>query len=172
MITVTIDEQEFKIKHSPKEFTIGEYEKMIEIINNKDFDSFDKYFNLFVYLGIPEKLLNQFDINNFSKLIKEYNVNIESLEFTPSFKVDGIKFSSDKETFSLNVKQMRKCIEYINKDKNGIAEILAILVKEEGKEDHLSDNSIRYKANLFRDKVTADIALPFFTSLIEKIINK
>lgn len=49
--------KDFEIKTSPSDMTIGEFEKVIDILNNPLLDNIEKYFNIFEYFGMPKKYL-------------------------------------------------------------------------------------------------------------------
>lgn len=175
MLNVEINGQSFDLKQSPSEFTIGEYEKMVSILRNPEYDSLDQYYNLFNYLGVPTELLDEFDIFNFKTLITEYNKMEENKEeeFVKEFEIDGVKYTSYANTteFKMNVKQMKLAIKFAKEDDTYcMAEVLSVLFKEEGV-DNYDEKVIRNRAKVFRNKLTADISNPYFLFFIKKMIK-
>lgn len=176
MLEVKINDELFNIKQKTSEFTIEEYEHLVMILRDNEVDEFDRYYNLFSYLGIPKYYLDEFDFFNFKDLIVEYNKPIDNnIEMINEILIDGRLFRSYENEFKISVKQMKKAIDYIKKDQNRcMAEILAIIFHEVSKtrEENWLESNINERIELFRKKMTADIASPYFLFLIKKAIVK
>jgi hypothetical protein len=172
MLEVNIDGTLFNIKQSPKDFTIGEYEDIVSIIKNDKFDEFDRYYELFLHLGIPQDLLDDFDIFNFKKLIWAYNDLEEENTMINEIEIDGVKYKSYDKEFSISLKQMRTSISCIKNDSvRCLAEIMSIFFHEVNLSRDDNWNRLNDRAELFRNKMTADIANPYFLEIIKKLYN-
>jgi hypothetical protein len=173
MLEVNIDGNLFSIKQSPKDFTIGEYEDIVSIIKNDEFDEFDRYYELFLHLGIPQDLLDDFDIFNFKKLISAYNDLKEENTMINEIEIDGVKYKSYDKEFSISLKQMRTSIDCIKNDNvRCLAEIMAIFFHEVGVSRDDNWNRLDDRSDLFREKMTADVANPYFLEIIKKLYNE
>lgn len=172
MLEVKINDDIFFLKQEPSDFTIGEYEDVVSILKNEEYDQFDRYYNLFSSLGIPTELLDEFDVFNFKDLITEYNSKFVDSEMVNEITIDGRTFKSYDTEFKLSVKQMKTAIEFIKvNDIRCMAEILSIIFHETNKtrEENWLKSNIIERTDLFRNKMTADIANPYFMFLIKKV---
>ena len=170
MLEVKIDGQLFELKQDPKEFTIGEYEDVVSILKNKEYDEFDRYYELFLHLGIPQDLLDEFDIFHFKNLITEYNSVTSEMTMVNQITIDGRVFKSYDTEFKISLKQMKTAIEFIKEDSvRCLAEIMAIFFHEVNLSREENWKRLDERAELFRDRMTADIASPYFIEIIKKM---
>ena len=175
MLEVKINDEVFNIKQKPSEFTIGEYEELVIILKDNESDQFDRYYNLFLYLGIPQYYLDEFDFFNFKEIIEEYNKQTDDITMINEVTIDGRLFRAYENEFKMSVKQMKKAIDYIKKDdKKCMAEVLGVIFQEvsKTKEENWLESNINERIELFRKNMTADVASPYFLLLIKKAINK
>lgn len=171
MLEVNIDGVLFNLKQDPNEFTIGEYEDIVSILKDPNTDEFDKYYDLFIYLGIPSELLDEFDIFHFKDLINGYNKSDKPMApMVNTFQIDGVTYKSYDKEFKISLKQMMTAIDYVKKDNvRCLAEIVAVFFHDINLSREENWNNIDDRAELFRERLTADIANPYFIELIKKM---
>ena len=176
MLNVKIEGKTYEIKNSVEEFSIGEFETISSILNEEKKTKINKWFEIFVYLGIPEDVVDNFDSFAFIQLINEFNINeFTPNDFTKEIIINGYTYVSYDEEFKLTVKEMGM-IESVVTNKNNdkyLADILAVIFKRTDltKSEHFDKAHIKFKADLFRKKITADVAMPFLGFLSKRLIN-
>ena len=167
MLNVTIGEERFSIKNEFNEITIGEFETITELLNDKNKDNFEKFYSVFILLGIDVDMLDQIDLNGFSTLINEWkdfgDLDIDSFVRTVEF--DGVTYSAYEEgkEFKFTVKMMRQ-INAINKTDIKYSDVLSVIFKN----DETDDKEV--KSELFNN-ITCDIALPYIIKYNSEIMN-
>lgn len=175
MLKINVNNESYTIKNKLDELTIAEFEKICFILNNEAISKITKWSQIFVYLGLPEEIVDEFDSFAFIDIIKQFNLNeFDVAEPIPSIEIDGETYVSFTDKLKITVKEMGLIEAHIAKNKDFyIGELMAILFKKEGigKEIHYMDNHIKVKAKAFRNKVTADKCIPFIGYLSKKMIN-
>lgn len=180
MITVLVQGSEFTLKNKISDFTIGEFENISSIFADENVDKIDRYSQLFILLGIPSDTIDDLEISEFFNLVEKYSDNNDleidylAKEKQQEIEINGRIYRAYDETFKMNVKQMR-LIE--NKIKNSstkyIGDLMAIIFKDV----HLSNNEhyveahLKHKAKLFRENITADVALPYVGFFSKELLN-
>jgi hypothetical protein len=181
MFTINLNDKEYQVKNSLKELTVGEYEKITDIISDNTVDRIDKYLLIFDVLGVPVDGLESLAPATFFGYVKEFNKVESTNEFIKNEKIkdfvikNRVYQSYTGDSFELNVKQMRYIEKYIKKNpKAYISDLLAIIFKdiELTDNEHYTDAHIRYKSSLIKDNITADLALPYLAQFsIDLIVN-
>jgi len=176
MLTIKLESETIEIKSDVKEMNIDVFEKICGIFDNKKYDQIDKYIEIFKVLGLTEDQIGQIDAYYFIDLVKEFNLTkAEQPDFTKEIIIDGFTYQAfEKEKFVLSVRDLAKIENYIKKDNiKYIGEMLAIIYKRTDltKVEHYTDAHIKFKADLFRKELKADIALPYLVLLSNKIIK-
>lgn len=175
MLKINVKEKSYEIKNSVDELLLKEFEYITNIFNNKERQYFEKWSEIFIYLGLPQEVVDEFDSFAFIDIIKEFNIiNSISDEIIKEFEIDGNLYVGYDETFRLTVKEMSLIESYIEKDSNRyLGEILAIIYKrpEFDKNINYDKAHIHHKAELFRKNLKADIAIPIVSFISKKLIN-
>jgi hypothetical protein len=178
MLTVRINEIDYSIKQKLNEFTIGEFETITNILNNPEFDELEKYYEIFIVSGIPSSDLEELDIKEFLDLIRNFlensEFNFSEIEKSKEFTINNRLYRAFDTEFKLKVKEMKLIEKYIKKnEKQTLSYILAILFKdiELTENEHYVEAHINHKANLIRENITADIAIPYISYFSDKFVN-
>ena len=175
MIKLKFNRKIYQFKNKLNEFTIGEFEKICEIMNQQG-STIEKWFNVFELLGIEEDILNNIDIEDFIKLIKDFNLNAKIFkgDIKKEIILNDIKYIAYEDKFRLTVKETALIESYIQKNDNRyLGELIAIVYKnpELQKDLHFNKAHIHYKAELIRKEITADIAIPLINFLSKQLIK-
>jgi hypothetical protein len=175
MLNVKINDTTYRIKNSSEEFTITEFETICSILNDTSIPKYSKWSQIFIYLGIPEDVIDTFDSSAFVSIIKEFELESPTTNtITKEIIIDGYTYVAYDSEFFLSVKQMGLIEEFISKDSDKyLGELMAIIYKREDltKAEHFDKAHIKHKAKLFREHITADKALPFIGYLSKQLIN-
>lgn len=116
------------------------------------------------------------ELSEFNEILKTFNIYDEdaiSLPLKTEFEIDGIKFkSSDKDTFSFNIKQITLSDALIKREPvNFLPELSAIIFKQVGEDGKVirdyTEEGIAKRTKLFNEKLTLDIILPYLQRLTE-----
>lgn len=164
---ITVFDREIPNKMS--ELTIEQFEKISQILNNQEFDNVEKYVEMFKYLGIEEKLWDDYPFSEFIELVKTFNLD----SYTPSEPVASIElegFTYNAE-MRLSVKETKLIEKIVNgKPNNYISDILAIMFKRSdlSNTEHFADAHLKHKAKLFRTQ-KAELCVPYIVFVTEKI---
>lgn len=179
MKTIILNDTEYHLPHQPSDFKLGKYEKVMKILE-EDVTEIEKYSNLLVELGIPEEVIDDLTIEEFSSTIKDYmegtTYDFSKFKFVPTIEVNGRTYQAFDEDaeFLLKVKDLNWIEKLIkrNPDKY-LAEVLAVIFKdiELTKTEHYTDAHIRHKASLFRENVTLDIAIPYIGAISHELLT-
>jgi len=175
MINLKFNGNTYPIKNLTSELLIGEFEYVTSIINNQEKNHIEKWSEVFVYLGVPQDVLDNFDTFDFIEMIKEFNLfEVKSTEFFKDIILDGIVYTSFDDTFKLTVKEMTLIENYVKKDNNKyLGEILAVIYKRKDIDKSMNfDNAhLKFKAELIRKQVISDVAIPIIGFLTRKLVS-
>lgn len=164
---ITIFEKE--IPNKMDELTIEQFEKISQILNNPEFDNIEKYVEMFKFLGIEEKMWDDFPFSEFIEIVKEFNMDAYSPnEAQLDIEMEGFNYKAE---LRLSVKET-KLIEKIitTKPNHYISDILAVMFKRTdlSNTEHFADAHLKHKAKLFRTQ-KAELCVPFLTFVTQKI---
>lgn len=174
MLKINHKEKTYQVRNNVDELLLKEFEEVSSIFNNKDKDYFEKWSEIFVYLGLEQDFVDELDTFAFIDIIKEFNiVNLDKTDIIKEIEVEGDLYVAYDEQFKLTVKEMTLIEHYIKKNENRyLGEIMAIVYKRPGfdKTINFDKAHIHHKAELFRKNLTADKAIPFISFLSKKLI--
>ena len=158
-----------EIPNKMNELTIEQFEKISQILNNKEFDNIEKYVEMFKYLGVEEKLWDDYPFSEFIELVKTFNLD----SYTPSEPVASIELEGFTYTaeMRLSVKETKLIEKIVNsKPNNYISDILAIMFKRSdlSNTEHFADAHLKHKAKMFRTQ-KAELCVPYIVFVTEKI---
>jgi len=175
MINLKFDSKTYQIKNSINEFLINEFEHICSILNDKEKNHLTKWTEIFIYLGVPEDVIDNFDSFDFIEMIKQFNIfTTESTDFIKEIVLDDITYIAFDDKFKLTVKEMTLIEDYIQKNENRyLGEILAVIYKRQDLDKSMTYDKahLKYKAELIRKQVMADVAIPIIGFLSKKLIN-
>lgn len=164
---ITIFDRE--IPNKMDELTIEQFEKISQILNNQEFDNIEKYVEMFKFLGIDEKLWDDYPFSEFIELVKTFNLD----SYTPqepvaSIELEGYTYTAEMR---LSVKETKLIEKIVNtKPNHYISDILAIMFKRSdlSNTEHFADAHLKHKAKLFRSQ-KAELCVPYIVFVTEKI---
>ena len=165
----------YEVRSLTSELLLKEFEYISELLNDKEKLHFEKWSDIFVYLGIPEEVVDEFDTIDFIEAIKEFNImNEQSNVIIKSFEIDNITYTSFEDVFRLSVKEMSLIEGYVKKNGNRyLGEIMAVIYKiGNDKVINYDKSHIHHKAELFRKNIKADVAIPFINFLSSRFIKE
>ena len=150
-----------EIPNKMDELTIEQFEKISQILNNQEFDNIEKYVEMFKFLGIDEKLWDDYPFSEFIKLVQEFNLD----SYTPQEAVGTIELEGYTYTaeLRLSVKETKLIEKIVNtKPNHYISDIMAIMFKRTdlSNTEHFADAHLKQKAKLFRT-LKAEVCVPY-----------
>jgi hypothetical protein len=174
MININFDGKTIAIKNTVNELLIGEFEYICDILNDtKNINTIEKWGNIFLYLGIPQDVLDNLDAMDFIELIKEFNISDKNFTTIENeITLDGHIYYYNFDEVKMTVKEVTLIESYITKDSNKyIGDMMAILYKRNDVDKNITFDKahIEHKAKLFRKNITADKSIPFLTYLTKKL---
>lgn len=175
MIDIKFKNETYSIKNKIEEIVIKDFEQIINILNDKSKDFIEKWSDIFIFLGVPNEVIDNFDIGDFINLIKQFNLTeVNTKEIKKSITFNGIEYFAYEDAFKLTVKETILIESYIKKNDNRyLGELISIVYKnpEVSKDINFDKAHIHHKAEMIRKEITADIALPIIAFLSKKLIN-
>ena len=175
MLRIKYKEEVYEIKNSPNELLLKDFEYVTNIFNDKEKQHFEKWSEIFVYLGLPESVVDDFDTFAFIDIIKEFNIlNKSNNDIIKDFTIDNETYIAYDEEFRLTVKEMSLIEHYIDKnDKRYLGEVMAVIYKVPGADKTINFDKahIHHKAELFRKGLTADKVIPIISFLSKKLVK-
>ena len=163
MLTIKFKGETYNLKNSVKELTVGEFEDILIILNKED-NVINKWFEIFIRLGLSEEVINNIGLDEFKIIIREFNFNTSNIVIKKSIKINGSEYKCFNSRFKLTVKNIIMIENYILINPNKyIAEVIAILYTKEDEE--LNHFKVKFKADLIRNEVPATIAIPIINLL-------
>lgn len=174
MLKIKFEEKEYAFTNA-EDLLIKDYEKLAAVLNDKDVNEIERFYQAFVMLGMDPDVLDEFDGFSFLKIIKEFrDVEMPVGEFTQFIEINGRTYQSFKDEFYFSVKDMKLIEENVKKNPTYfVAEIMAIIFKdvELTKTEHYDPAHIKYKAKLFRENIQYKVALPFVANFSSQMIK-
>lgn len=176
MIKVKFDKKIYNIKSKLEDIMIGDFEKIANIMSSST-NYIDMWNDIFLILGLPQEVIDNMDSSDFINIINEIDINISTsididYKLHKQIKINGINYKIKHDVVKISVKEMRIIENVIKKSDNKyIADIMAILYKDDLSEDNYDLTYIEEKSNLFRENVTIDKALPFLKYLSNKVVK-
>ena len=165
MITI-FDKQ---IPNQITELTVEQFETITTINSDSDLDPIQKHLKIFEYLGVPESDFNDTDVEDFIKIVKDFNTH--SQEEYPTIDTLEHEGYSYKAEMKMTVRDTKLIEKYsIHKQKNYLAMILAVFFKREDLSpvEHYTEAHLKHKSK-FLAKQPAYITLPYLTFIHGKI---
>lgn len=168
--------KDFDVKNEINEFTITEFEGVSAILNNEEVEKFERWANLFIYLGVPDEVVYDFEFTEFVERIKEFSeTKIKpSTEFCKTIELDGYTYQSHEEELKVSVRDMKLIEKQVSNNPNTyISYLMSVLFKRTDltKAEHFTDAHLKQKAKLFGN-LSAELAIPYATFIGLKLANR
>jgi hypothetical protein len=179
MINIDLNGNSYTVKNLAIEMTLGEFETISGFLNDPELDKIDKYTKIFTYQGIPEEVIEDLEIPQFLDLVSKFVSNEEDLSFLSIFQsqieIEGRIYTAFKgDKFTMNVKQMRIIERAIKMNPNKyLGEFMAAVYQDDllDTKTNFTDAIIKEKANIFRQHLRVEVALPFIAFFSQELIN-
>jgi len=175
MIKINFKNDSYELRNEVFEWTIGEFESMSAILNNKDKDHLEKWIEVFELLKIPTEVIDNMDAFDFMEIIKEFNMfGVQNNEIVKTIHLKGEQYHAYDEKFRITVKEMKLIESLVNKNPDRyLGDIMAVIYKRPDidPELHKDKAHIHFKAELIRKEASADMAIPILTFLSKKLIK-
>lgn len=162
-----------KVPNMVTELTVEQFEKVSSFINSNELEPFEKWVNVFEYLGADENEINEMEFAEFRDLVKEYNNQTEKqdIDFVKSVEIDGYTYQSFEDEFKLSVRDLKYIEKSLKNDPNNyMAKMLAIIFKRTDltTAEHYADAHIKFKTKLFKQQ-KASLVIPFAVHVGKKL---
>jgi len=175
MIELKYGDEVYQLKNTPDEIKLGEFEKIFNIANNPQLEPMGKYFAIFELLEVPDEVLDSMNQQEFIDAVQAWNSYDLNNEPLPFVEVGGRRYVSfEGEEFIF----MARDISLIEKsaasgDGHFPSTVMAILFKDDQltPTEHRDNAHIKHKAKLFRENLTADMAVPFLARVARRQIE-
>jgi hypothetical protein len=152
------------------ELTLEQFQKISAIHNNAEFDTLEKHYKVFEYLGVTEDEMDV-DFELFLENVKLFNKdNYTKADPIEEIEIEGYTYKAEMK---LSVKDSRIVEKIIKKEnKEYISDIMALMFKRTdlSNSEHYDPAHLKHKAKLF-SKLKADISIPYLTFVTYKITN-
>lgn len=176
MITINFPDTSFEVKSELSELSLKEYESIQSTLNRTDIEYFEKFMYVLNFLGIPTEYVDQMDTDSFMNFIKVFANSESTPQFTRKIKIEGYEYvgieeGQHKPKFTPNTIKLIERYMKKNPEKY-FAEILAVFFKRTDltTKEHYSEAHLKHKANLFREHISAQIAIPYIYFASESLL--
>ena len=161
----------YDIPNTTKELTIEQFDKLNEIETNPHLENFEKWLAKFVYLGVPEDVFLNMDLDTFKTHQTNFN-NIDKIDEdkTETVDIDGYTYSAPEK---VGIKDLSLIEKAWKKDRSNFsAECVAVLFKREdlSNKEHYETAHIKRKVALFK-KQPAQLAIPYIIDIMQKLVK-
>lgn len=176
-----------QLPNRASEMSIKLYEKLSEVLESKVKDNaenktgfkyesvIDKYLDVLELLGLPESEINELTQEEFKKAVIDFNKPTKvNYKMVNKIELNGRVYKAfEGKKFMLNVKDGALIEKYARQNPTRyVAEMLAVIFKDESltNNEHRENAHIKHKANIFRNELTAEIAIPYLMEIAKKIL--
>ena len=180
--------KEKEVRNFPHEYNLAEWEKQMDRVQGSVFDpenpkgkskfpsEVEKWCQIFIAGDFPEGELKELELTDFQKAITDFNQKSPSYDVQKEIEINGKTYRAFEEDFKLNVVKWGRIEKLVKKasGKQFLAEILAVIFEDVdlSENEHKADAHIRNKAKIFRENLTAEIAMPYFTYVVTGLYKK
>lgn len=168
--------RDYEIKNDIKELTVTEFEKVSAILNDENLDKFERWADVFIYLGVPIEDVNDMEFTEFIEFVKAFNdTKVEAnLEMTKTIEVEGYTYQAYEDEFKLKVKDLKLIEKAISTNaQNYFAKLLSIIFKRTDltNAEHYDSAHLKHKEKLFKD-LNAELVVPYVVFVSKKLTEK
>lgn len=136
------------IKTSLTDMTIGEFERVSEILQDNTLDNIERYFKLLKYLGVPDHELDHISDQDFFAIVGSFDKLGVTDHLVPSFQYDDVTYVAHSGEFTLKAKDLMYIEKRVKENTAFFAYAIAILFKPEG-----MDSSLAYAPKVVEQRV-------------------
>jgi hypothetical protein len=176
MITINFPDTSFEVKSQLSELNLKEYEIVQATLNRNDIEYFEKFMLVIEHLGVPMHYVEQMDMDSYINFIEIFTNSEAEPQFIRKIELEGYEYVGieeglDKPKFTPNT--IRLIERYMKKSpEKYFAEILAVFFKRTDltAKEHYTESHLKYKANLFRQHLNANVAIPYIYFASESLL--
>lgn len=180
----------YELKNQPGEMKLGEWELLADAVNQKVLDPDDlegtagcptwirKWWGVLQMQGLPESVLSDMDKNDLEKAASDFNmIDYGAITIVKEIEINGRVYKAFDEGFTIKLPDEEALEEVTKKckDKKRLWSLwMAVLFKDQqtNKAAHYANAHIEHKAELFREHMQADVAVPYIVHLATKYMNR
>lgn len=166
----------YQIKNDIAELTLEQFEKVSKILNDEELDKFEKWADVFIFLGVPVSEVNDMEFDEFVNYVKVFNDTqaINDIPMTQEFELDGYTYRAYEDEFKLKVRDLKMIEKAMGKDNtNYFARLMAIIFKRTDltNAEHYENAHLKHKEKLFKD-LNATLVVPYIVAVSRKLISQ
>lgn len=165
----------FKIKTGLAEMTVGEFERVSEILNDEKLLQIEKYIDALECLGVPQYIIDELSDEELFEIVKAFNTsNIElPSELPKEFTHKGYRYVAYEDEFKLRAIDMAKIEKILQSRKEIFSAVLAILFKRVDltRNEHYADAHIKLKKDITKT-LNAKEFYPYVVEILKRLANK
>lgn len=175
MLTINYGSESYELRNESHELKLKEFEKIYNILNTEGIGKLEQYTKVFMSLGIPEDVIDEMSIEEFTDVVKNFNaIKTDLHNLIPSIEIDGYTYTAHDGEFKFTTKDLitieKAARQHIV---NFPSFVLAVSFKRQdlSKKEHYEAAHLNHKAKLFAEHVTADVAIPYLALVSKKVIQ-
>ncbi len=166
----------YQINNDIAELTLDQFEKVSKILNDEELDKFEKWADVFIFLGVPSSEVNDMEFQEFIDYVKLFNDTqaINDIEMIQEFELDGYTYRAYEDEFKMKVRDLKMIEKAMGKDnKNYFARLMAIIFKRTDltNAEHYENTHLKHKEKLFKD-LSATLVVPYVVAVSRKLISQ
>lgn len=162
MVTIHLQEKEYFLPESWLDVNINTLQKLTDIEKENIQDEFEKEIRILHLLTkIPIDLIYDLPYPEFQKLRNALEfINMEFDEkMYPCFEYDGVKYNINLDFENMKTKEFIDLDELHKGGHNNLHLMMAVMYKQEGKENEYDVKELKKKSELFKENMSAHYAL-------------
>lgn len=171
MILIDRSGIEHRIKDRVENFTLPEYDKLSELLNDEKISDWNRVLEILVLCGLPNDVANQMGFKSLIKAYKALGLQEPAGELKPEIEIAGKRFKVFEDTFELTGGQMGKLESIIKEGQDTSARLMAMIAEDI---DTVEPLSFLDRVEFFKEHMTVADAAPYvahiYLELTESIL--
>ena len=177
MIELKYGNEVYELRNTPDELTLNEFDIIFSLVNSQRDDNVSKYFQVFSFLKVPDKVLDSLSQKEFIELVKNFNDYQLPNDLVEVIEINGriYRTMNEGDTFEFKARDISLLEQaQLKNDGHFPSWIAAILYKDEQltNTEHRDWTHIKHKAELFRKNVKAAVVIPYLVRVAKKQISE
>ena len=176
MINLKVGSEIFQLQNEANEITLKDFNKIYTILQLENLSFFEKYYEVFKSLGLPVRILDDMENDDFVKLVQNFNaIEISNDLPAKSIEIKGYNYVAyEGDEFKFKTKDL---IEIEKCAKRGVTNfpsfILAVIFKRSDLtvNEHYEMSHLNLKAKLFEDNMFTDFAIPYIALVAKRTLK-
>lgn len=165
MILIDRSGIEHRIKDRVENFTLPEYDKLSELLNDEKISDWNRVLEILVLCGLPNHVANEMGFKSLIKAYKALGLQEPTGKITETIKLEEREFRIFYDEFELTGGQMGK-LESIISDElpDKSARLMAMITSEEVASER-EPLELKEKIEFFKEHMTVEIAAPYISHI-------